>query len=266
MIASRLGPWLAPIGPAFFIGRAIFHQLAAPLWVAVLMGTAVELVGIAATHTALKAWAWNEARRKSDPVAPFKLLVFLSLVYFVSAAILSVMLEVWPSLVAPYAPGVYLSLAGVAYVTLAAGVKLGQWESDRDERLSQSKTKNALGIEVKRLRERHKALQESVKSLTDDLDRLTQEKAKLVNEIDKLGQKRDRASANVQGDGFIPGDKAALEQANESRTLNIEERRDQVLVLKEQDKTNAEIAAMLGVSPKTVGRDLKALNGKVRQT
>jgi DNA-binding CsgD family transcriptional regulator len=62
---------------------------------------------------------------------------------------------------------------------------------------------------------------------------------------------------------FVSGDQDALDQANDARQMQIDQRRRQVKQFLAQKMTHAEIARSLGVSESTVKRDIRALgNGR----
>ncbi len=92
-LVARFAPWLAPLPTAWAIGDAVQHNLRWPLVVAVVAGAAVELVGIAATATAMELWQYNRARRASDRPAPARLGIVPVLVYVLSVAVLIVLLD-----------------------------------------------------------------------------------------------------------------------------------------------------------------------------
>ena len=236
-MATRIGPWLAPVGPAYFVGRAAYHRLDAWLPIAVAMALAVEAVGIAATHTALKAWTWNETKRKSDPEAPVTLMIWLSLVYFLSALILSILVEVYPDS-AVLAPAVFIGLAGVAYVTIAVSTRLNGWQTERDKEATERLTK-----------------QEDKKAIIE----LSSRVEKLLDERNDLAGKLSRLSR--QNNGFGPQN---LAKAHKAKRSKIDARREKVLALIGQNMTNGQIAEALEVSVGTVKNDRKALNGKVK--
>ena len=56
-----------------------------------------------------------------------------------------------------------------------------------------------------------------------------------------------------------------LQQANESKEQQIDDRRKHVLNLARSGKSQPEMADELGVSISTIKRDLRALNGQVKQ-
>ena len=118
MVSTRIGPWLAPIGPAYFVGRAALQHLHAHIIIAVCMALAVEMIGMATTHTALKAWAWNKNKRKIDPKAPLWFCILLAGIYFIGAIALTVVVEVFPISVV-YAPAIFIILTMVGMLAIA---------------------------------------------------------------------------------------------------------------------------------------------------
>lgn len=130
MLSTRIAPWLAPIGPAYFIGRAAYNELHAHIAIAICMAVAVEMVGMATTHTALKAWTWNKTKRKIDPTAPLWLCIILALFYYVGAIVLTVVVEVYPQTVA-FAPAIFITLGAVSSMAIAMQFTLRKWELAR---------------------------------------------------------------------------------------------------------------------------------------
>jgi len=169
LFAARLGPWLAPVPPAYFIARASYRHLEAPLSIAIIMAIAVELVGIATTHNALTAWTYNQAKRKSDPEAPLKLAAAMATVYLVIGILLSTLLEVWPSL-ATIAPALFFVLAGVGYASIA----LSADHKRRTKEITQSK------IEARAIRAERKAE-----------ERRTEEERRRIGDARSLASKMD---------------------------------------------------------------------------
>ena len=253
LIATKFGPWLAPIGPAYFVGRAAYHRLEAHLPVAIAMALAVELVGFAATHTTLKCWLWNGSKRKPDPTAPTSLMVWLSLVYFVAALILSFLVEVAPES-ATYAPAVFIGLAGVAYVTIAVAVRLADWQTDRELEAAVKVAKRQLEVLAHEL-EDFTARRENTRA---EIEKMGLELTQMKAQRKRLRQQLSAANGQNQSASDL------LNVANEARKAKIEDRRLEVLRLKREDMSQADIARALGVSPDTIRRDLKALNGAVK--
>ena len=89
-IAARLGPWLSPIAPTYFIARATQTHLAAPGWIAITIAIAIEATGITATHNTLRAYSHNRSKRKTDPSAPLTLTLLLAGVYLVTGITLTI--------------------------------------------------------------------------------------------------------------------------------------------------------------------------------
>lgn len=244
MLASRFGPWLAPIGPAYFVGRAAYHHLSAHWLIAVTMAVAVEAVGIAATHTALKAWAWNGSRRKTDPVAPFGLMVWLSIIYFISALILSILVEVYPQS-ATYAPAVFIGLAAVAYVTIAVQMRLQDWHKARKS-------------EVDKRTEEKDQVFNSVKAARIELDRIQAEMANseskrrgLEAEIKQLQKTR----ATVKKSGTDDLKRPVGANYSDRRLAQARAVYDQ-LTAEKRKRFGSEMGRRLGISERA-GRELK---------
>ena len=251
--ATRLGPWLAPIGPAYFVGRSVYHNLNAHWVIAVVMAIAIECVGIAASHCALRCWTWNQTKRKSDPEAPFILMVWLSLVYFGAAFSLAILTEVIQEL-ATYAPAVFLGLAAVAYVTIGVAMKLHTWEDERKVISEARQVKGQLTNEVKQLAAQVDQKRRQLTTLQTNLNR---QRVEVDAQID--GQFEGKAT---NPGSFGPHN---LDKANQAREVKIARRRERVLTLKRQNHTLQHIADTLEVSLSTVKNDLKALNGKLEE-
>lgn len=118
VVVSRLAPWAAPLAPAYFVAHTIQKHFVTPAWVAIAVGVTVEAVGIASTHVTLEMYTYNQAKRKTDPPAPFNVGVAVSGIYFVTGIVLTVVLEIIPSSVI-IAPAFFFLLAIVAYIVLA---------------------------------------------------------------------------------------------------------------------------------------------------
>jgi hypothetical protein len=118
-IAAKVGPMIAPIPTAYAIGTSVVENLAWPVWVAILAGGAIELLGLATVNTALTLREYNANKRKSDPRAPFGLAASLAGVYLVVAVALAVVLDVVEAL-ATWTPAIFplLSLCGVTVLAV----------------------------------------------------------------------------------------------------------------------------------------------------
>lgn len=139
VLVARLGPWLSPIPPAYFIAKAAEKHLEAGRWIAVVMAVVVEVVGIATIHTALTAYTWNREKRQKDPAAPLNLGIILSVSYLVIGILLAVLLELDPKRLAPVAIGAFFVLAAIAYLTLAMMADQTKREAETAEARAQEK-------------------------------------------------------------------------------------------------------------------------------
>ena len=118
-LIAGFAPWLCPIPTAWLVGRAAYELLSWPLPVAITAALIVESLGLASVNTALTLWNYNQAKRKTDPGAPFALAALVVGVYICVAVLLTVALDIFPSL-ATFAPAIFpaLSLAGVLVLAL----------------------------------------------------------------------------------------------------------------------------------------------------
>jgi hypothetical protein len=78
----------------------------------------LELVGIAATNSLLRAYTWEQERRKSDPPAPMMWHFFAVGVYYSTALLLVLAMEFFPT-TARLAPAMFVILAGTSALVLA---------------------------------------------------------------------------------------------------------------------------------------------------
>ncbi len=115
---ARLGPWLAPLPPAYFVARATDKRLGTGQVVAVMIAVVIEAAGIAAASATLTAYTWNREKRASDPAAPVGLGLALCAVYLAVGIIISVVLELDGGL-AVFVPGLFFALAGQVYAVKA---------------------------------------------------------------------------------------------------------------------------------------------------
>lgn len=136
--AARLGPWLAPVGPAYAIARACIRRLEWPEPVAWAVGISVEMVGIAAAAATLRAYGYNRDKRQSDPPAPTWLGIACLVAYLAVAVALAVLVEVVPALVV-WAPASLFVLAGVGYCVLA--MEAGQTGREETVKVAKAQAK-----------------------------------------------------------------------------------------------------------------------------
>lgn len=97
-----------------------------------------------------------------------------------------------------------------------------------------------------------------------DLHKLTGQVDQARAELDKLS--RTNAAPGDTSPAFVKGDLAALNKANEAKQDKVTERRVAVLSLVNEGLSPADIANELGVTVRTIKRDITALNGQVRVT
>lgn len=178
LLVSRLGPWLSPVPPAYFIARAAEKHLTAAPWVAVTMAVAVEAVGIAAIHTTLRAYTWNQEKRKTDPAAPLWLGIVLSVAYLVIGILLAVLLELYPGL-APLAVAAFFVLAAIAYITLAMIADQARRETETTEARAREKAERN---EKRNAKPEHKAgtWPEQITGTVPELTDRTREQARTI--------------------------------------------------------------------------------------
>jgi hypothetical protein len=121
-LVARLAPWLAPLPNAYFVARSAMLHLAVPLWMALVIGAVLELLGLAAVHTALSLHQWNSQpavqRDHGWQRAPLALALLSCAVYLLAVLFLSVVLEALPAL-APWAPALFPLITAVGALTLA---------------------------------------------------------------------------------------------------------------------------------------------------
>jgi len=111
-------PWIVPITTAFLIGRASFEHLGFPLPVAIAAALAIEGMGFVTTNTALMLRQYNQAKRKSDPLAPFWISTLLVAGYLLVAVMLTLALDVLPTIRA-YAGSIFPFLSLTAMISAA---------------------------------------------------------------------------------------------------------------------------------------------------
>ncbi len=117
-LATKFGPWLTPFVPALFVQRAMVkHMQTPPAW-GWLAAVSLEVVGIAAIKSLLRAYTWERERRKTDPPAPIAWNALAAVIYFATAFLLVLVLEFWPE-AAKAAPASFVVLSGTSALILA---------------------------------------------------------------------------------------------------------------------------------------------------
>jgi hypothetical protein len=136
-LVARFAPWFSPIPTAFLVGRATVLHLGWPDWVGAVAAIIVESLGLATTSTSLMLYQYNKGKNKSHPSAPFLLSAVLVGIYFLTAIVLTVALDTFPSLAA-FAPALFpfMSLCGVTVLAIRNDhrLRLKNIKDERDER------------------------------------------------------------------------------------------------------------------------------------
>ncbi|HNV30139.1 MAG TPA: hypothetical protein PKJ83_13425, partial [Cyclobacteriaceae bacterium] len=89
-LVAKIAPWCAPVPTAYLVGRATVNHLEWPVPIGILAAAVIESLGLVTCATALDLYQFNQNRRKNDPPAPFLLAVFLIVIYFLVAVLLTV--------------------------------------------------------------------------------------------------------------------------------------------------------------------------------
>lgn len=265
--ASRLGPYLAPVGPAYFVGRAVFNHLQANLLVAVIMAIALEFLGVTTTKTTLRCWLWNnQTKRKTDPTAPFNPMLILTIISYLIGIGLAVGLEVAPTL-AIYAPGLFFILAGIGYFTLATTINLTTWEREGLAETAAKKAINTLNDRIKTLTNQLKKLTTQLtarqQQLNDVTTQITEYQTKLTTLKTEIEHAQTKQTSLTNQKTIPKKPTTTTTKPPTPKAEKINRRRQKVLALLEKGMTNAQIATELEVGLSTVKSDKKALNGQL---
>jgi len=127
-LVSMITPWVAPIPSAFFVARSAMSHLGAPLAIAVILASAIELLGLTSVHTWLRLSTWNLNKRKSDPKAPTHLAVLLTVLYFGMTLGMITVMEVIPG-ISHFMPAITPFLTVIGALNLALLAQQNQLES-----------------------------------------------------------------------------------------------------------------------------------------
>jgi len=128
ILATRFGPWLTPLVPAFFVHKAMVSRLEVPVLWAWIAAIALEIVGIAAMYSLLRAHQWNREKRKKDPAAPITWNIVTTSTYYLTALSLVLLIEFFPN-VTKIIPAAFVILGGTS-----AGVLVLMGDQKRRER------------------------------------------------------------------------------------------------------------------------------------
>lgn len=141
-VLSTLAPWLGPIPSAYLVGQACLIHLSWHWSVALVAAIAIEAIGVVSVILALQCHEWNAARTQKDAEAPYLLAVALVVVYFVITVLLTIFLDVAPTL-AKFAPAVFPLLAAVGAVNIAVKNGLYRRQEIARNRKGQRRAKSA---------------------------------------------------------------------------------------------------------------------------
>lgn len=117
-LIAKVGLWLTPAIPAYFVQRAMEAHLGTPAGWSWAAAVALEIVGIAATKNLLRAYTWEQERRKTDPPAPMGWYVLAAMIYYLVAFLVVLVVEFWTEAVKA-APAAFVVLGGTAALTIA---------------------------------------------------------------------------------------------------------------------------------------------------
>jgi len=115
---AATAPWLAPLAPAYLAYQAMVDVLRFPVWVAITVGTTVEVLGISTINTALTLWTWNRERNKTDKAAPTWVAILAAGFYVTVVITVNVLLDGGTAL-EKAAKALISSLSVAAAITLA---------------------------------------------------------------------------------------------------------------------------------------------------
>lgn len=115
---SKIGVWVTPLIPAFFVQRAMATHLDAPAAWGWLAAAALEIVGIAAMKNLLRAYTWEQERKKTDPAAPMRWYIVAAMIYYVTAFLIVLGVEFVPQ-AARAIPAAFVVLGGTAGLVIA---------------------------------------------------------------------------------------------------------------------------------------------------
>lgn len=149
-LITMVGPWLTPLVPAYFVAVSIREFLQAPVYVAVVAGIVLEVVGLAGIATATRAYIWNKTKRKSDEESPLFLALVAVSVYFITALALTVIIEFNTDLT-KIAPGMFvvLSISSGLILVLASMQRFREQQITEQKAEQREKRKRNKQVPVK---------------------------------------------------------------------------------------------------------------------
>jgi len=95
-VVAKIAPWAAPLPTAYIVWEKTVLYFSWPWWVGLLAAIPIEALGLVTVKLALDLYAYNRAKRKTDPVAPLWIAVGLVAMYLLVALLLTLGLHVAP--------------------------------------------------------------------------------------------------------------------------------------------------------------------------
>lgn len=270
---TEMAPMIAPLPPAFSVYTAMTERLRVPIYIAVIAAIAIEIIGMFSSKVSIRCYQWNKARNKTDQTVPQNLSILMTSSYFIVVLLLALTVELLPGLVALVIPG-FVLIAISVYVNLAIHSNLEKLEVEKAATVELRDEKNGLSAQIREAKKELAKLANEVKNGQAKLSTLTAElttgqMAKIDLEAN-LAALRDQV-ANGQNEGqngpYSPANgQNGLDKANEGRQAKIAQRREKLadMLAKNDQLTNQELAAELGVSLGTIKGDKKAMNGSLK--
>lgn len=147
-LVSQIAPWLGPLPTAWLVYDRTMTHLAWPEWVALTASISLEFLGIATSVTALQLWVYRRTKLKSEPDAPLTLPIALAATYFISAELLTVVLDIATLTreqigAAHFAPALFPVLSLVSVTLLAVRQANADAFLSANERKAKRKQANA---------------------------------------------------------------------------------------------------------------------------
>ena len=259
---KKVIPWAVTLGPAIALYTSLVPPLAASQWLtpqtaqiaALALAIAFEGLGLFITRTLAIANDWNRDKLKSETEIPTGILKWFLAFYVIGGMALVLSIKGWDNPVSWFYASMFI-IGPIAHTT-------GEY-ADKAKRLIRNKRETMRGREVKSgIAAEIKTARAELEALAAEVQQMSAERDGLVDEIAKL--RKRKAKTETMADGVSPLTNTSIEIANDGKAAKIEARRNAVLEHKQQGLKNAEIARLLNVSPDTVRRDVKALNGAVQ--
>jgi DNA-binding CsgD family transcriptional regulator len=241
---QNIGPFIVAAMPALFTGHSVYTWYAetSAAWLAMLISCvvaiAMEAININVVHTSLDLFEQKQ-NGKGFLMAFFSVIVM---------ALVSSVIGFSEDNLSPLIKGLAISspwLTGIVYLAVGMAQSIHQdkqqVEFDRQDKHQQELEKREF--------ERQLRLAELDKN----------------HELKLAKIEAKKANFDGQNGSFLPENGQKLASANQAKKAKIATRREQVLVLTNDEKlTQTELAERLGVSVGTIKNDLRAMNGSVK--